>query len=118
MPDCSIFFTERVKASVMDSLSHNARIEGAIAESKSQERVNYAATARKWKVEPTTLRRRLISEEVNSGSQLRTRRKLTSMQEEMLIEHANKLTDRGITPTPQILKNIAEEISKMKLGPN
>src|SRR5947199_6447927 len=103
----------------MDSMSHNARIEAAIADLKSQECVNYAATARKWGLEPTTLRRRFIGqsttiEEANSKS----RQKLISIQEEALIEHVNKLTDRGIPPTPQILKNIAEELAKTKLGHN
>ena len=103
----------------MDSMSHDARIEAAIAELKPQKRVNYAATARKWKVEPTTLRRRFIGEtrsiqEANAESH----QKLTSIQEEALIEHINKLTDRGIPPTPQIVKNIAEELAKSKLGPN
>ena len=100
-------------------MSHDARIEAAIAELKPQKRVNYAATARKWKVEPTTLRRRFIGEtrsiqEANAESH----QKLTSIQEEALIEHINKLTDRGIPPTPQIVKNIAEELAKSKLGPN
>ena len=78
----------------MDSMSHDARIEAAIAELKPQKRVNYAATARKWKVEPTTLRRQFIGEtrsiqEANAESH----QKLTSIQEEVLIEHINKLTD-------------------------
>ena len=46
------------------------------------------------------------------------RQKLTNAQEEVLIAHANRLTDRGLPPTPQILKNIAEEIAKTKLGKN
>ena len=65
------------------------------------------------------LRRRFIGqsttiEEANSKSH----QKLISIQEEALIEHVNKLTDRGIPPTPQILKNIAEELAKTKLGYN
>ena len=95
-------FYRRVKhASTMDSMSHNARIEAAIADLKSQERVNYAATARKWDLEPMTLQRHFISEltsieEANS----KLHQKLISTQEEVLIEHVNKLTDRGILPTP------------------
>src|SRR5436305_7849870 len=41
-----------------------------------------------------------------------------NLQEEALIKHANKLTDRGIPPTTQILKNIAEELAKVKIGHN
>jgi transposase-like protein len=116
MPD----FYRRVKhASSMDSMSHDARIEAAIAELDSQERVNYAATAKEWDLDPTTLWRRHIGktrsiQEANTESH----QKLINIQEEALIEHANKLTNQGIPPTPQILKNIVEEISKAKLGPN
>jgi hypothetical protein len=78
-----------------------------------------AATAGEWNLDPTTLRRRFIGEtrsiqEANTES----RQKLTSMQEKALIEHVDKLTDRGIQPTPQILKNIAEELMKAELGHN
>lgn len=41
-----------------------------------QERANYAATARKWEADW-----------------------LTDAQEEVLIAHANRLTDRGLPPT-------------------
>ena len=85
-------------------MDHNARIASALAELKSQKRINYAEIARKWKLTDTTLRRRFIG-------------KTTSIQEANT-ESRQKLTERGIPPTPQILKNIVEEISKTKLGPN
>ncbi|TKA64731.1 hypothetical protein B0A49_13002, partial [Cryomyces minteri] len=44
------------------------------------------------------------------------RQKLTNAQEEVLVGHVNKLTDRGLPPTHQVLKNIAEEIAKTRLG--
>ena len=44
--------------------------------------------------------------------------KLTSVQEEVLIERVNQLTDRAIPPTPQIVKNLAEELIKAPLGKN
>ena len=106
-------------ASTIDSMSYNAQIGTAIAELKSQKHINYAEIARKWKLTDTTLRRRFIGKTMSiQEANTESRQKLTSIQEEALIEHANKLTDRGIPPTPQILKNIAEEISRTKLGPN
>ena len=39
-----------------------------------------------------------------------TRRRLTDVQEETLIKYINKLSDRGLPPTPQIVKTLAEEI--------
>ena len=94
-------------------------MEAAMADLDSQERRNYAVIARKWNLEPTTLRRRFIGESTSIrviNSEMR--QALTREEEEVLIAHVNKLTDRGIPPTPQILKNIAEEIAKVTLGHN
>jgi hypothetical protein len=100
-------------------MSHEARMEAAMADLDSQERRNYAATARKRNLEPTTLRRRFIGESTSIRvANSEVRQALTSEEEEVLIGHVNKLTDRGIPPTPQILKNIAEEIAKVALGRN
>ncbi|KAJ9644779.1 hypothetical protein H2199_003744 [Coniosporium tulheliwenetii] len=98
-------------------MDHNARIEAAIADLGSQERTSYAATARKWRVVRETLAKRYKGEtgtvqEANSYA----RQKLISAQEEALIKHIDKLTDRGLPPTPQMVKNIAEEVAKTKLG--
>ena len=100
-------------------MDHNARINAALAELKTQDRTNYAATARKWNIDRTTLSRRHRGkmgsiQDANSTS----RQKLTNIQEEVLIEYINKLTDRGIPPTPQILKNFAEEIAGGELSVN
>ena len=34
----------------------------------------------------------------------------------MLITYINRLTERGLPPTPQIVRNIAEEVAKTRLG--
>ena len=41
---------------------------------------------------------------------------LTTAQEETLITHINRLTDRGLPPTPKILENIAKELIKQQPG--
>ncbi|KAL2349867.1 hypothetical protein BJ546DRAFT_1085497 [Cryomyces antarcticus] len=41
--------------------------------------------------------------------------KLTSVQKEALIEHANKLTDTGLPSTPQMVRDIAEEIARTQI---
>jgi hypothetical protein len=46
------------------------------------------------------------------------RQRLSPEQEETLIKHINKLSDRNIPPTSQIVKNLAEEIIKDKVGKN
>ena len=100
-------------------MDHNARIESAITDLESQIHVNYAATAKKWGVERTTLAKRHkgqtgIIEDANSYS----RQRLTKTQEETLIKYINKLSDRGLPLTPQIVKNLAEEIIHDELGTN
>jgi Tc5 transposase DNA-binding domain len=100
-------------------MDHNARIQAAIDDLKTQKRLNFAATARRWEVERTTLARRFRGtqgtiEDANSY----IRQQLTQTQEEVLITYVNKLNDRGFPPTPQILKNIAESIAHITLGPN
>jgi Tc5 transposase DNA-binding domain len=100
-------------------MDHNARIQAAIDDLKSQKRTNFAATARKWNLERTTLAKRFRGEmgsKEDANSYIRQR--LTKTQEETLIAYINKLNDRGFPPTPQIVKNIAESIAHTKLGPN
>jgi hypothetical protein len=55
----------------MDDIPHNNRIELAITDLESQECLNYAAAARKWNIERTTLSRRhkgVISSKVDQYS--------------------------------------------------
>ena len=102
-----------------NNMDHNARIQAAIADLDSQERINYAATAKKWNLDRTTLARRHRGETVsNQDATSYARRQLTDVQEKTLIQYINKLSNRGLPPTPQIVKNLAEEISQTKLGPN
>jgi hypothetical protein len=100
-------------------MDHEARIQAAIADLESQDRTNFAATARKWDIERSTLSRRYRGETgSNQDASSYARRQLTDAQEQTLIKHINKLSDRGLHPTPQIVKNIAEEITHVDLGKN
>ena len=100
-------------------MDHNARIEAAIADLESQDRQNIAATAKKWGVARETLSKRFRGETVsNQEANSYARRQLTDTQEKTLIQYINKLSNRGLPPTPQIVKNLAEEITNTKLGPN
>jgi hypothetical protein len=113
------FYTAHRTFSNRNNMDHNARIEAAIADLESQNRKNFKATATKWNLDRTTLARRYRGEtgskqEANSY----TRQRLTDTQEKTLITHINKLSDRGMPPTPQIIKNLAEEIAHVTLGKN
>jgi hypothetical protein len=52
------FYTAHARVSNVNSMDHNARIQKAIDDLKSQSRTNFAATARRWKVERITLAKR------------------------------------------------------------
>jgi hypothetical protein len=54
--------------------------------------------------------------EANRGS-LECTQKLQTCKK-VLIKHINELSDRGLPPTPQIVKNLAEEIIHAELGKN
>jgi hypothetical protein len=101
------------------SMTHNARMDAAMAELDAQLKPNFSAAAEKWMLERTTLAKRwkgqtMSREEANSEY----RQLLTNAQEEALIAHINYLTDRSMPPTSRIVKNIAEEIRGGKVNKN
>ena len=103
----------------MNNLTHDARIELAIADLELQSEPNYRATAKKFAVNYTTLRRRCLGLQQSRQDALSEhRQRLTQVQEDVLIKHINKLSDRGIPPTPQIVKNLAEELIAGVVGKN
>ncbi len=103
----------------MDNIPHNARIQLAIADLESQNRINYTTTAKKWDLDRTTLARRHRGEtgtrEKATSNSYKT---LTDLQEKALVERINILSTRGMPPTPQIVKNLAEELANRKLNKN
>jgi Tc5 transposase DNA-binding domain len=100
-------------------MDHNARIEAAIEDLESQDHPNITAAATKWKVARETLSKRFRGETTSrQEATSQTRKNLTDVQEETLITYINKLSDRGLPPTPQIVKNLAEEIVHKEVGPN
>jgi hypothetical protein len=85
----------------MDDIPHNDRIELAIADLESQECLNYAATAKKWNIERTTLSRRyrgVIGSKVDQYSYIV--KAFTNMQEDVLIRYINDLNVRGLSLIP------------------
>jgi hypothetical protein len=84
----------------MDDISHNDRIELAITDLETQEYLNYAATARKYKIERTTLSRRhksVIGSKKNQYSY--TIKAFTNVQENVLIQYINDLNARELLST-------------------
>jgi hypothetical protein len=113
------FHTAHPRTLNANNMDHNARIQAAIADLESQDHQNIAATAKKWEVKRETLSKRFRGKTgSNQDATSYARRQLTDTQEKTLIQYINKLSDRGIPPTPQIVKNLAVEIAGIKLGKN
>src|SRR3954454_18769720 len=82
------FSTTNVQTSKLHRMDHDARIEAAIADLESQIPINYAATAKKWGLERSTLSRRHRGETgSNRDANSYARRQVTDTQKETLIEY-------------------------------
>jgi hypothetical protein len=101
------------------ALSHDARIELALAEIGAENAPNYSHYAKKHELVPSTLSRRHrgITTSRNEASS-EHRQNLTALQEQALIDHINRLTDRNLPPTAQIVQNIAKEMVGRSIGKN
>ncbi|RKK07648.1 hypothetical protein BFJ65_g17853 [Fusarium oxysporum f. sp. cepae] len=96
-----------------------AAIDKALEFLKISGSINYAATAKKFECDETTLRRR------HQGKQ-RARRdadslyksRLSKQQEQDLVTYIRKLSLRGIPPTLSMIRNFAQDIAKIEVGKN
>ncbi|EED11969.1 conserved hypothetical protein [Talaromyces stipitatus ATCC 10500] len=96
---------------------NEADILKAISDLESQKTPQYAKTARKYNLEPSTLRRRYKGQTVSNQEATSIHRKLlTDAQEEVLLHHISKLSSRGLPPTPQILRNLVVELLQHDVG--
>ena len=94
-------------------------LEAALASLELSDSINYAQTAREYGVDPTTLRRRHKGKQVSRHqAAFESKSLLTETQEQVLISHIKRLSERGIPPTPQMVRNFAAEIGKERPGKN
>lgn len=92
-------------------------MEEAIEDLKSQKTPNFSATAKKYNIERTTLRRRFKGETVSyEEARSRSHRLLTNVQESVLIDYIHKLSDKELHPTPKIIQNLVEEFVRKPVG--
>ena len=98
-------------------MSKNEAIQIAIDDLKLQKVPNFAATAKNYNIVRSTLQRRFEGKTVSRNeSQSRSNMLLTNAQEEVLIEHINKLSARNLHPTIQTVENLAREIISHAIG--
>lgn len=92
-------------------------MEKAMEDLKSQEILNFSATAKKYSIDRMTLSRRFKGQTVSyEEARSRTHKVLTNAQEEVLIDHIRKLSDRGLHPTPHIIENLVVEFVRKPVG--
>jgi hypothetical protein len=108
------------KNSTMDkATTHEARMQLAMANLNSQLDPNYTATAKRFDLVRSTLTRRIHGQSRSRAEYLSSEtQRLTRQQEEVLIGHINRLTDRSMPPTAHIVTNMAEEIAGARIGKN
>lgn len=88
-----------------------ASIEAALAALELQNPPNYAQVAREFGINRSTLSRRHRGLTDSKAASEESHRFLNNNQELKLVEYINHLCDRGIPPTPQMLRNFAADIS-------
>jgi hypothetical protein len=96
----------------MDNLTYGARLDLAVEELRQQTTLNWLGTARKFKVNRTTLQRRFEGTQRSYRvARSEDHQCLSITQEETLIGFINSLTNRSMPPTSQIVHNVAVELS-------
>jgi Tc5 transposase DNA-binding domain len=91
----------------------------ALAEIESSSKPNYTEIAQKHGLVLSTLLRRVQGKTTSRAEfQSQVHQCLTNAQERVLINQVNRLTERGIPPTSQMVKNFAEEMIGHAVGKN
>jgi hypothetical protein len=93
-------------------------IDLALSELALYDKPNYSAVSKKFQVDRTTLSRRHRAVTHSAAIEQQNRQLLSPIQERTLIRHLNTLTERGLPPTPAIVRNLAAELAQKEPGSN
>lgn len=93
-------------------------IDAALAALESGESENIAEIARNYDVDRTTLWRRYRGITESRAVRDAQQQLLTEQEESELVEYINELTNKGLPPTHQMVRNFAAEIAKSVPGKN
>ena len=93
-------------------------IDAALADLALQNTPNYAATAKKFNVNRTTLSRRHRGITAPRGYAPNGMQLLSDEQTKGLINYINQLTERGLPPTNAMVRTFARDISGKWPGKN
>jgi hypothetical protein len=102
-----------------DKYVKSKRIDAAVAAIQRGEFTSCAAAAREYECDRGAVSRRIRGLTKSRKEALSFWHQcLTDEQEEVLIQRINDLTDRGMPPTSQIVKNLAEEMRGKRVNKN
>ena len=100
-------------------MERDDRIDAAIAELDNSKVVNYAATARKYNIDRTTLSKRHRGKTRSRAEFLSDELQLlTTAEEAALCAYMEALSKRGLHLTPAMTKTIAEERVRHEISKN
>jgi hypothetical protein len=100
-------------------MDYEQRMQAALAEIESSEKPNYTAIAKNHELTPSTLIRHAQGKTTSREEfQSQLYQCLTNAQERILIKQINRLTERGIPLTSQIVRNFAKEMIRRAVGKN
>ena len=94
------------------------QIGRALADLRLQDKPNIQATAKKHGVDRTTLSRRWRCVHRSKEDGYDSQRLLNSAQSEALIKYINDLTERGLSPTNDMVRTFALHIAGRLPGPH
>jgi hypothetical protein len=100
-------------------MTYEEKLSEALADLDTQDVPNYSKAARDYGLDRTTIMRRHKGKTRSRAQFLsESSQNLTNEQEEVLIKYINRMTDRGMPPIAQIVKNLAEELIGKEVGKN
>src|SRR5271156_597177 len=92
-------------------------INATFASLRLSKSINYAETAREYKCDETTLRRRHQGKQRSrQDADFIYKSYLSKQQKKDLVAYINKLTARGLPPTLLMVKNFGEDLAKKEVG--
>jgi hypothetical protein len=116
---CTLFPNHTSPSLNADKMINEQDIQKALAEVESSLDPNYTEIAKKYGLERSTLSRHARGKTTSREDfQSQVHQCLTDAQERVLIHQINRLTERGIPPTSQMVKNFVEEMIGRAVGKN
>jgi hypothetical protein len=93
-------------------------LQNALADLHLQEHPNISETARRHGVKRSKLSKHWRGVQVSMEEYHESRSYMTNEQAQSLVDYINLLTNRGIPPTPPMVKRFVKDITGIDVGKN